>query len=157
MRPPYTGCGAAGSATCCLQRHCAGQNRCGARDVTTEEATGSVGKSAQELADARRQYYAQNRERILEKRREHYRKHKERLLEYSRDYYQDHKDQIRSKSKRWYDENKNRKSEYWKQYYERHREAVLNRNRQRYLARKAAQAAQSAKTGQPTTQSAALN
>jgi hypothetical protein len=105
-------------------------------DVTTELAAATA-----RVAEARRAYYNQNRERILAKRREHYRLHKERLLGYSRDYYQDNKTKIRAKSKRWYDENRNRKSEYWKEYYQQHRATVLERNRQRYLARKAAKLA----------------
>lgn len=92
----------------------------------------------------RREYYAANRERILANRREHYRRNKERLLSYSREYYQENKDKIRAKSKRWYDENRDRKSDYWKTYYQTHREAVLARNHQRYLQRKAAGGAVSA-------------
>jgi hypothetical protein len=99
------------------------------------------GVSSKDAVAARREYYAANRERILANRREHYRRNKERLLSYSRDYYQDNKDKIRAKSKRWYDNNRDRKSDYWKQYYQAHREAVLARNRQRYLQRKAMRAA----------------
>jgi hypothetical protein len=143
--------------------------------VTTQERTGgaadaaataveavSAEEAARKLAEARRAYYTQNRERILAKRREHYRAHKERLLEYSREYYQGNKEKIRAKSKRWYDDNRNRKSEYWKDYYERHRDAVLARNRARYLARKAARTQATANgtpgtNGQPATSAASLN
>lgn len=121
-----------------------------AGEVATDAAAvkGLSEEEARRVADARRAYYAQNRERILAKRREHYRKHKERLLTYSRSYYQDNKDKIRAKSKRWYGENRERKSEYWKQYYDQHREAVLARNRERYLMRKAARE-QAAGSGTP--------
>jgi hypothetical protein len=121
-------------------------NTSGAPDAVAPALAPEVAE-ARRLAETRRAYYAQNRERILAKRREHYRKHKERLLAYSREYYQDNKDKIRAKSKRWYDENRERKSEYWKEYYDQHREAVLARNRARYLARKAARA-QAATNGQ---------
>ncbi len=116
----------------------------------------STEEAALRQAEARRVYYAQNRERILAKRREHYREHKQRLLDYSREYYEGNKDKIRAKSKRWYDDNRGRKSEYWKEYYERHRDTVLARNRARYLARKAART-QVASNGQSLASGVSLN
>jgi hypothetical protein len=110
--------------------------------------------TTQDIAAARRAYYSQNRERILQKRREHYLKNRDKLLEYSRDYYQQNKGKIRAKSKRWYEENRSRKSDYWKQYYQLHREVVLERNRQRYIQRKAIQAA---KGDRQTPSGASLN
>ena len=82
-----------------------------------------------------RQYYQENKEKVIEYNRWYKEEHKEERKEYNRRYNQENKEKIAEKKRRHREQNKEAYKEYHRLYREKHRE-TLNENRKQYYEKK---------------------
>jgi len=83
-----------------------------------------------------KEYYQQNKEKILEYFKKRYNENKEKILEYHKKYYDENKDQVKIKVKKYNEENKNDKKEYDKIYREEHKETKKEADNKYYQKNK---------------------
>lgn len=80
-----------------------------------------------------REYYAENRDRILEYAREYYRRNRDKRVTYSRDYRERNPEKVQEQQRNYRERNPDRKStpEYFREYYQRNRKQIIQRRRER--------------------------
>ena len=83
-----------------------------------------------------KQYYEQNREKLLEQKQDYYQKNKDEILEQQCEYYEKNKQQIRKQQKQYYEQNKEQLLEQKKQYREQNREKLLEQKQDYYQKNK---------------------
>ena len=73
----------------------------------------------------RKQYYKDNRDRIVERQKQYNQDNKDQIAEYKKQYYQDNKDQITEQHKQYYQDNKDQILEHQKQYRENNKDQIV--------------------------------
>jgi len=73
----------------------------------------------------KKQYYQENKERILEQKKQYNQENKERLAEYQKQYRQENKERIAERDKQRYQKNKERRLEQMGQYYQENKERII--------------------------------
>jgi len=77
-----------------------------------------------------KQYYHDNREKILENKKQHYQDNRDEYLEYQKQYRQDNRDKISEYNKQYNQDNREKISEQRKQYYQDNRDKFLEKQKQ---------------------------
>ena len=83
----------------------------------------------EEKKAANKQYYQENKERILARRKQYYEQNKERENANAREYREENKERILADKKKWYENNKERETARVKQYYEANKDKTLARQK----------------------------
>ena len=74
-----------------------------------------------------KQYYQENREKILNRAKQHYQENREKILDYAKQHYQENKEKLPDYRKQYYQENKEKLSDYFKQHYQENKELYIER------------------------------
>ena len=77
-----------------------------------------------------RQYYKDNREKILAYNRQYYKDNREKILAYARQYYKDNREKILAHKRQYYKDNREKILAYARQYYKDNRDKILAYQRQ---------------------------
>ena len=81
-------------------------------------------------AEQQKQYYKENRDKILEQCKQYRENNKEYYVEYRKQYYENNKDKILERCKQHYDENRDKIAERHKQHYKENRDKILEQCKQ---------------------------
>ena len=79
-----------------------------------------------------KQWYQDNREKLLKRRKQYQQEHKEEITKYHKQYYQDNKEKIDGRQRQYYQEHKEEKAEWNKQYRQENPEKGKNRHKKYY-------------------------
>ena len=79
-----------------------------------------------------KQYYKENKKKILDYHKQYYEENKEEILDYHKQYYEENKEEINKKNKQYHEEHKEEIAEYKKQYYEENKEYYVEYHKQYY-------------------------
>ena len=88
------------------------------------------------ILEQSQQYYQKNREKKLEQRKQRYQKNREKELEYQREHYQKNRDEINERRRQRYQKNRDEILEQKKQRYQKNRDEILEQKKQRYQRKK---------------------
>ena len=87
-----------------------------------KQRSGNISKEEGYHKNQCKQYYEQNREKLLERRQDHYQKNRDEILEQQKQYREQNKQQIKKQQKQYREQNKDKRREYQRQYYQRKKE-----------------------------------
>jgi len=81
----------------------------------------------EKILEKEKERYENNKEKKLEKHKEYNKANKEKIAERMKEYYEDNKEKILEKHKEWYENNKEKAKEYSKKFYENNKEKKLEK------------------------------
>jgi len=84
------------------------------------------------ILEQKKQYHQDNRDKILEKSKQYHQDNRDKRLEQNKQRYQDNRDKIAEKHKKYRQDNRDKIAEKMKQYRKDNRDKILEQNKQRY-------------------------
>jgi hypothetical protein len=86
----------------------------------------------EKIAERMKEYYEANKEKILEKEKERYENNKEKKLEKHKEWYENNKEKKLEKVKEYYEANKEQRKEYNKEHYENNKQKYNEKHKEWY-------------------------
>ena len=82
------------------------------------------------IVECHKQYYENNKDKIVEKQKQYRENNKDKKAEYDKQYRENNKDKIAERNKQYYENNKDKILEKQKQYYENNKDKILEQQKQ---------------------------
>ena len=89
-------------------------------------------RSDEEKKEYFKEFYEQNKDKILEQKKEFYEQNKDSILEHKKEYREQNKDKITKQQKKHYEQNKDKILEKQKEHYEQNKDKILEKQKERY-------------------------
>jgi len=93
-------------------------------------------QNREKMIEREREYYKQNKERIAQRHKEYYQRNKDKIAEKDRIYRENNKDKIAEYKKRWRRDNKEKNTQRHKEYYQQNKERITQRHKEYYQQNK---------------------
>ena len=89
-----------------------------------KKRSGLISKDEGYQQQISKQYYEQNKDKILEKQKQYREQNKDKINEQKKQYYEQNKDKIKEQSKQYYEQNKDKISDYNREYYKQNKDKI---------------------------------